>query len=331
MDATLYTGTGASLSVTNAASFKPDLVWLKSRSAATNHQIFDSVRGTTKVLVTNSTEAETTSANTITSFNSGGFTVGTNTAINTNAATYVGWQWQAGQGSSSSDTNGSITSTVSVNASAGFSVVTYTGNGSAGATIGHGLGVAPSLIIVKNRSTGSTDWPVYHQSIGATKWLALNNNSDATVNNVLWNSTTPTSSVFTTGISLYVNGSGSTFVAYCWTPIAGYSAFGSYTGNGSTNGTFVYTGFRPRWVMVKRTDTTGDWYILDTARETSNPLQNYLLADSANAAADIGAPGLYMLSNGFKQVSTAVNFNGSGGTFIYVAFAENPFRNSLAR
>jgi len=328
MDATLYTGTGASLSVTNAASFKPDFVWLKSRSATTNHQIFDSVRGTTKVLVSNSTEAETTSANTITSFNSGGFTVGTNTAINTNAATYVGWQWQAGQGSTSSDTNGSITSTVSVNASAGFSVVTYTGNGLAGATIGHGLGVAPSLIIVKNRSTGSTDWPVYHQSIGATNWLALNTTDASAANIVLWNDTSPTSSVFTTGISLYVNGSGSTFVAYCWTPIAGFSAFGSYTGNGSADGTFVYTGFRPKFVMIKRTDSTSDWYIWDTARDTYNLVTNTLLADTSGA--ETSATSIDNLSNGFKCRSATV-VNASGGTYIYMAFAETPFKNSLAR
>jgi len=325
MDATLYTGTGATQSITNAASFKPDFVWLKSRSATTNHQIFDSVRGTTKVLVSNSTEAETTSANTITSFNSGGFTVGTNTAINTNAATYVGWQWQAGQGSTSSDTNGTITSTVSVNASAGFSIATFTGTGAAG-TVGHGLGVAPSMYIVKSRSAVG-DWWVYHTSLGAGKtiWLSL---TDAAATGGYWSNTAPTSSVFSIATGGGLNVNGVTQVAYCWTPIAGFSAFGSYTGNGSDNGPFVYTGFRPKFVMIKRTDSTSDWYIWDTARDTYNVVTNTLLADTSGA--ETSATSIDDLSNGFKCRSATV-VNASGGTYIYATFAENPFKNALAR
>ena len=328
MDATLYTGTGASLSVTNAGAFKPDLVWVKSRSAATDHKLTDSVRGATKGLVSDSTAAETTDTNGLTAFNSNGWTLGTDTTYNNSGATYVGWQWQAGQGSTSSNTNGSITSTVSVNASAGFSVVTYTGTG-ANATVGHGLGVAPSFIIVKNRSTGSTDWPVYHTSIGATNWLALDTTQASAANSVLWNNTAPTSSVFNVGISLYVNGAASTFVAYCWTPIAGYSVFGSYTGNGSTDGPFVYTGFRPKFVMVKRTDNVGDWWMIDTSRSPYNVAIQYLFADTSGTEGSDNA--IDILSNGFKLRVATYQPNTSGGTFIYMAYAENPFKNALAR
>jgi hypothetical protein len=327
MDATLYTGTGASLSVTNAAAFKPDLVWVKSRSAATDHAWYDSVRGTTKQLESNNTGAETTEATGLTAFGSAGFTVGALAQMNTSAATYVGWQWQAGQGSSGANTNGTITSTVSVNASAGFSVVTYTGTG-ANATVGHGLGVAPSLIIIKQRSAGATYWATYHASVGNTSVLYLNDTGAAFASSVYWNNTSPTSSVFTIGTSSYQNTNGSTYVAYCWTPIAGYSAFGSYTGNGSADGTFVYTGFRPKFVMIKRTDSTSDWYIWDTARDTYNVVTNTLLADTSGA--ETSTTSIDDLSNGFKCRSATV-INASGGTYIYATFAENPFKNSLAR
>jgi hypothetical protein len=332
MDATLYTGTGASLSVTNAASFKPDLVWVKSRSAATDNKLTDSVRGVTKGLISNTTGAETTDTNGLTAFNSNGWTLGTDTTYNNSGATYVGWQWQAGQGSTSSNTNGTITSTVSVNASAGFSVVTYTGTG-ANATVGHGLGVAPSLVICKSRNN-TYNWTTYHSAVQSTPassaqyYLYLNLTDAAAAAAAAWNNTAPTSSVFSVGSSVSTNGSGSTQVAYCWTPIAGYSAFGSYTGNGSTDGPFVYTGFRPKFVMIKRTDSTSDWYIWDTARDTYNVVTNTLLADTSGA--ETSATSIDDLSNGFKCRSATV-VNASGGTYIYVAFAETPFKNSLAR
>jgi len=323
MDATLYTGNGSTQNIINAAGFKPDFVWLKSRNDTYWHFLLDSVRGATKTLESNLTSAEATYANNLTSFNSNGFSLGNQNDININGGSFVGWQWQAGQGSSSSNTNGTITSTVSVNASAGFSVATYTGNGSAGATIGHGLGVAPSLIIVKNRSTGSTDWPVYHKSIGATNWLALDTTQASAANTVLWNDTSPTSSVFSTGISLYVNGSGSTYVAYCWTPIAGFSAFGSVSTNGAADNAFVYTGFLPRFVLLKRTDSTSNWFIWDTARNTFNVFGNELYPNLSNAEAS--AVDLDILSNGFKLRSASFS-----GTWIYAAFATNPFKQSLA-
>ena len=331
MDATLYTGTGASLSVTNAASFKPDLVWVKSRSAATDHALYDSVRGTTKQLESNTDSIETTEATGLTTFGSAGFTVGALAQMNTSAATYVGWQWQAGQGSSSSNTNGSITSTVSVNASAGFSVVTYTGTG-ANATVGHGLGVAPSFIIVKVRDVAGYLWLTYHSSVGANSTTYLNSSSASAASSSWWNNTSPTSSVFTVGTSNYSNQSSKLYVAYCWTPIAGYSAFGSYTGNGSADGPFTYVGFRPKFVMIKRTDSTGDWCMYDTSRSPSNVVIIQLFANTAQSESGIGSDNfLDILSNGFKNRNTAADKNASGGTYIYMAFAESPFKNSLAR
>jgi hypothetical protein len=336
MDATLYTGTGASLSVTNTASFKPDLVWVKSRSAATDHAWYDSVRGTTKQLESNTTTAETTEATGLTAFGSAGFTVGALAQMNTSAATYVGWQWQAGQGSSSSNTNGSITSTVSVNASAGFSVVTYTGTG-ANATVGHGLGVAPQFIIVKQRSS-TNGWLVGNSFLltpNANAWinyLQLQTTDAGAGATVVWNSTAPTSSVFSIGTANGTNQSGQTYVAYCWTPIAGYSAFGSYTGNGSADGTFVYLGFRPKLIIIKNTTTAGtNWFTHDTSRALYNADQLVLLPNDSTAELNNSAYALDELSNGFKIRTTDQQLNGSGQNFIYMAWAENPFKNALAR
>jgi hypothetical protein len=325
MDATTYTGTGASLAVTNAASFKPDLVWVKSRSAATDHAWYDSVRGTTKQIESNTIDAETTQATGLTSFDSAGFTVGALAQMNTSAATYVGWQWQAGQGSTSSNTSGTITSTVSVNASAGFSVVTYTGTG-ATATIGHGLGVAPAFIIAKNRGSGA--WYCYHSALGASKYIPLNTIDAATTNTAFWNNTTPSSTVFSVSNGVN-NNSAATYVAYCWTPIAGFSAFGSLTGNGSADGVFVYTGFRPKFVMIKRTDSTSNWTILDSVREGYNVDNDPLFPNLSNAEGTTDL--IDILSNGFKLRSTDASVNASGGAYIYACWAETPFRNSLAR
>jgi hypothetical protein len=243
--------------------------------------------------------------------------------------TYVGWQWQAGQGSSSSNTNGTITSTVSVNASAGFSVVTYTGTGSLG-TVGHGLGVAPSMMIFKNRS-GTNGWLVYQSTIGIGFYLVLNSSSakDNTAVASVWNNTSPTSSVFTVNTDSTVNTNGSNYVAYCWTPIAGYSAFGSLIGNGSTDGPFVYTGFKPRFILYKRTDSTSDWRIWDTARSPYNAMSLVLYPNASDAEAS--AQDFDALSNGFKIRNSAASMNASGGSYIYAAFASNPFRNSLAQ
>jgi hypothetical protein len=337
MDATLYTGTLLSNVVTNAAAFKPDLVWLKSRSAATNNELTDSVRGVTKALVSNSTAAETTDTQGLTAFNTNGFTVGTNTDYNNLAATYVAWQWQAGQGSSSSNTNGTITSTVSVNAAAGFSVVTYTGNGTTGTTIGHGLGVAPQWIVIKERNQ-VRDWTVYHISTGNTGGMRLNGTgANETTRTGWWNNTTPSSSVITLGGStgndwFQTNESTGTYVAYCWTPIAGFSAFGSYTGNNSTSGPFVYLGFRPKFVLIKSTSIAVPWVIFDSVRSTYNVVGN-ILFPNASSVEDTAYPEINFLSNGFSITANDANsyINSASSNYIYAAFAENPFKNALAR
>jgi hypothetical protein len=326
MDATLYTGTGASQSVTNASGFQPDFVWIKSRSAVSNHGEFDSVRPSGYALYPNLTDAEANNSSLFTGITSTGFGVaGTNVTYNQNAATYVAWQWQAGKGTTSSNTSGSITSTVSVNTSAGFSISTYAGTG-ANATVGHGLGVAPQFVIVKNR-TLTDDWCVYSLPTGAANYAQLNLSSAFGANSTIWNNTAPTSSVFSVGT--YLSKSGSNYVAYCWTPIAGFSAVGSYTGNGSSDGPFIYTGFRPKFIMIKRTDSTGDWIIWDTARPTYNT--TYILYPNLSAAEDTSGNIGDILSNGFKARSTGSATNASGGTYIYAAFAENPFKNALAR
>ena len=335
MAASTYTGTGATQSIVNsgnnaaAVAFQPDLVWIKSRSAATDHKLTNSVRGATKALVSDSTAAETTDTNGLTAFVSNGFTLGTDTNYNNSAATYIGWQWQAGQGSTSSNTSGSITSTVSVNPSAGFSIVTYTGTG-ANATVGHGLGVAPKMVIVKSRSNGTANWTVYHVSTGPTGEMILNTSAAFATVAADWNNTSPTSSVFSLGSAASVNQNGATFVAYCWSEVTGYSKFGSYTGNGSSDGPFIYCGFRPRWIMIKRTDTTGGWTIWDTSRDPYNIAGNELQANTANTEATAQSD-FDILSNGIKMRNTYAAENASGGTYIYAAFAENPFNISRAR
>jgi len=336
MAASTYTGTGATLSITNSSNntigttFQPDFVWVKGRSGATDHALYDSVRGTTKDLVSNSTAAETTQATGLTAFNSNGFTVGALAKMNTNTATYVGWQWKA-SGTTSSNTNGSITSTVSVGTTQGFSVVTYTGTG-ANATVGHGLGVAPSMIINKDRVNGSVGWDVYHSSMNAspaTGRLQLNTTAAFTVDSTVWNNTAPTSSVFSIGTGSSANINGNSHVVYCFAAVAGYSAFGSYTGNGSADGPFIYCGFRPRFVMMKASSAAGDWIMLDTSRDLENVMDARLQANAADAESTTTF--IDSVSNGFKVRSTNANINASSVTVLYAAFAENPFTISRAR
>jgi len=331
MDATTYTGNLIGQSITNAAGFKPDLVWVKSRSAATDNKLTDSVRGAQTALISNSTAAETTDLTGVVSFNSGGFTLGTSTTYNNTGATYVGWQWQAGQGTTSSNTSGSITSTVSVSTTAGFSVVTYTGTG-ANATVGHGLGVAPKMVIVRGRSAAKS-WVVWHTAFAGTDYLLLEGTNAKQTLATVWNSTIPTSTVFSIGTDTTPNQSTITYVAYCFAEIAGFSKFGSYTGNGSADGPFVYLGFRPKFVMIKRTDVANDWVMYDTSRSTYNVDTILLTANTANNEAFYASGyDLDILSNGFKArtgPSGAINTN--AGTYIYMAFAENPLAQSNAR
>ena len=338
MDATLYTGTGATQSITNAAAFKPDLVWIKNRSAADDNQLVDSVRGVTLRLISNGTNAESANAAGLTAFNSNGFTIGSDANYNRSGSSLVGWQWQAGQGTTSSNTNGTITSTVSVNASAGFSIVSYTGTG-ANATVGHGLGVAPAMVITKSRSATS-DWGVYHSFLtSASYYLRLNNNLGQTLDTTYWNGTAPTSSVFSVGGATAVNSSAATYVAYCWTPIAGYSAFGLWTNNNSTDGTFTYTGFRPKLIMLKETAAGERWFMYDSVRQSYNvtpPSSTNLVPSDSNAEGANAATTatIDLLSNGFKiRTTNPATGEISFGTrsYIYAAFAENPLKYALAR
>jgi hypothetical protein len=326
-NAVLYTGNGTARSITGVG-FQPDWVWYKLRDTNSNSGLFDAVRGATKRLISNTTDAEDTTSG-VTSFDSDGFSLGTG-AGNTSGFTFVAWNWKA-NGSGSTNTAGSITSTVSANTTSGFSIVTYTGSGTSLSTVGHGLGAVPSMFIVKARSASGLSWYVYQKDVGNTKFLELNDTAAPTTFN-LWESTNPTSSVFTISNNSAVNGNGTTFVAYCFAPIAGYSAFGSYTGNGSTDGPFVFTGMRPAYVMIKRTDTGGtnmNWIIWDTTRNTTNVVGEELYANLNDAGTTY--TDLDILSNGFKFRNSTTWYNASGGTYIYMAFASNPFKYSLAR
>jgi hypothetical protein len=329
MDATLYTGTGSSLTVTNAGGFSPDLVWIKSRSNAYNNELYDSVRGVQKRLISNLTNAESTSTNGLTAFNSNGFTQGGETETGANGATYVGWQWRGSDSAAVSNTSGSITSTVSANTSAGFSVVTWTGTGTT-STIGHGLGVAPSFIITKGRSS-STNWVTYHASLGNTKGINLDTTGAAGTSADYWNNTSPTSSVFTIAGANSNNANALTVVAYCFAEVAGYSAFGSYTGNGSTDGVFVYTGFRPKFIMIKKSNSTGNWMMFDSKRLEYNgaSASKELYANLSLGEGTSNGPD--ELSNGFKLRDNYSDVNTNGDTYIYAAFAETPTKFANAR
>ena len=332
MDVVTYTGDGAASGRNITTSTSPNLAWIKSRSLVANHFLFDSVRGATNVLGSNQTIAEY--SNSDFGLGTNQFTVGDNGGSddynpNKNAATYVAWLWAAG-GTAVTNTAGSITSTVSANTTAGFSIVTYTGTG-ANATVGHGLGVAPNMVIVKERTNDNGEWFTYHSAFSATQYLTLNSTDALITETTVWNNTAPSSTVFTIGSSDDINGSSDTYVAYVFAQVAGYSAFGSYTGNGSTDGTFVYTGFRPRYLMIKRTDSSNNWVIQDTSRDTYNVSEKDLYADTSGAEATYAAEKTDILSNGFKQRQTGASMNASGGTYIYMAFAENPFKYANAR
>jgi hypothetical protein len=327
-DATLYTGTGAAQTITNSGGFQPDFVWGKARSTARSNVLVDAVRGSSKDLYSNLTDAENTDATVLTSFNSNGFSLGTDGELNLSANTFVAWQWRASNATAVSNTAGSITSTVSANTSAGFSIVTYTGTGSA-ATVGHGLGVSPSMIIVKNRS-GANDWPVWNINLSSSNYfLTLNTTSGQTFSPSQWGGS-PTSSIFNVSTSANTNGSGNNYVAYCFSEVAGYSKFGSYVGNGSADGPFAYTGFRPKFIMTKNTTNASDWVIYNTATGTYNVVGPYLFANSTSSEGNLGV--IDILSNGFKsRYAGNASLNENGSTFIYMAFAENPFKYSLAR
>ena len=332
-DTTLYTGNGSSQTLTMD---NVGLLWMKRRDSTIRHCLFDSVRGghytgsgNAPLLVSDSSAgAQGTDIDSATK----GITFGaTQTVIGNDSAGYsynvsghsmVGWQWSAG-GSASSNTDGSITSTVSANTTSGFSIVSYTGTGST-ATVGHGLSSAPKMIIVKDLSA-TKNWTVYHIGVGNDKDILLDvTNAENT--STAWNNTTPTSSVFSIGTLGNVNTSSNNYIAYCFAEKKGYSKFGSYTGNGNADGTFVYTGFKPAWVMVKDSTSTGQWFMRDNKRDTYNTAVNTVYANSSGA--EESSQPWDMLSNGFKMRNTDVDLNSSSESYIYMCFAENPFTTS---
>jgi hypothetical protein len=321
MNPVLYTGNGGTQSLTGV-NFQPDFTWVKERGGANSHMLADSVRGATKILFSNLTNAEDTDANSITSFDSDGFGVGSSGNVNASGDTYVGWNWKAG-GTAVSNTDGDITSSVSANTTSGFSIVSYTGNATSGATVGHGLGVTPKMIIIKNTSA-LENWIVYHTALGNTKNLYLDATNGEDTRSNTFNNTSPTSSVFSIGNASGVNNSGNSMIAYCFADVKGYSKFGSYVGNGSTDGTFVYTGFKPAFIIWKNASSATQWILLDNKRLGYNPSNYSLFPNNTDSDADGSAISADLLSNGFKLRTTSEHDNQSGSTFIYMAFAENP-------
>jgi hypothetical protein len=305
----------------------PDLMWIKNRSTTGLHTITDTVRGMGLNLVTSSTAAETSYPG-VTEMNKFGMSIinDSTSILNGSTNSHVYWGWKAG-GATVTNTSGSITSQVSANPSTGFSIVNFTS--AAPCTVGHGLGIVPNFIIMKSRDNGS-GWSTYHSSIGSTGALNLQATTATSTSIDWWRNTPPTSSVFTIGANIIT---GWKWIAYCWTAIPGYSDFGSYTGNGSTDGPFVYLGFRPRWLLIKRTDTTTYyWWMWDTSRNTYNPTNSVLNPNVTDAEATATPTYDYdFLSNGFKLRSSSASFNGSGGTYVYAAFAEIPFKYARAR
>ena len=335
MAAVTYTGDGTGTKKVSTG-FKPDLVWIKDRTTAYDNHLFDSVRGLNS-LVSNDANIEGFYDTHLTSYDANGFTLATGDPryivyINKLNDQYISWNWKGG--SSTIPTGGTITPTgASVNVAGGFSVIGYTGNGVAGATVPHGLGAAPSLIIIKCRSNAisAPAWIVYHSTLGETKSIELSATSAAVVGNWAWNDTAPTPSVFSLGPSSTLNTSGFTYIAYCWTPIAGYSSFGSYTANASTDGPMVFTNFRPKFILLKNTTRILDWIIYDSSRDLYNT-ETQQLYPNLGIVEDVGAK-IDFLSNGFKireGSGSGIN-NTSGDVYIYAAFAENPMKYSLAR
>jgi hypothetical protein len=334
----LWTGDNSSPRSITGIGFQPDLTWIKRRSAAKDHALFDAVRGSTLKLESNQTSVELVGEQgKIDSFDSDGFTVSTgttdNSQVNISGSTYVAWNWKADNTSGSSNTDGTITSTVSANTTAGFSIVTYTGDANGSSTVGHGLGAAPDVVIVKRRDVAD-GWPVYHSSLGVSKVIELHSTSGEQAGSNYWGSAI-TSTTFGLSAGGSNNRSGSSNVAYCFAEVEGYSKFGSYTGNGSTDGPFVYTGFRPAFVMVKRTDAADSWGMFDGVRDTDNAVDALLRAESSNTEASmvslVSYPFADFLSNGFKIRNISTIDNTSSGTYIYMAFAEKPFKYSNAR
>ena len=323
----LHTGNGGTLNITSL-DFQPDWVWVKERNNAKDHALYDSVRGANKLLESNKTGLEATTSAGISSFNSDGWTTGDFFQTNDNGDSYVSWNWKAGTSftnDASATGIGSIDSAGSFNNDSGFSIVSYTGTGSSG-TIKHGLNSVPSVIIIKVLTNTANDWCVYHQATGNNQSTFLSE-SNAASSNAFINNTTPTSSVFSVDGSNYSSGSSRNYIAYCFAEKQGYSKFGSYTGNGNADGTFVYTGFKPAFLLIKQTGAAGKWLMIDNKRDPDNACNHRLNADVSNAETTNNIF-VDMLSNGWKFRTTDDDYNTSGVAGIYMAFAKNPFVTS---
>jgi hypothetical protein len=320
----LYTGNGSTNAITGVG-FQPDFIWNKQRNGTYDHYLFNSLSGTGKYMKSNTTGSEGTNSDTVTSFDSDGFTLGNAAGNNGSGNTMASWNWLGANGTTA-NTDGSISSTVSANTTSGFSIVKWTGNNGAGATVGHGLGSIPKIVLVKNIQQSGYDWVMYHASLGNTKRIWLNLTNAVSTNTGSWNNTTPSSSVFTLGSSGETNGSGE-MIGYCFAEKKGYSKFGSYTGNGSADGTFVYTGFKPAFVIYKGavgSATVDNWEMADNKRSPFNGIENVLYPNLANAEGTGVTTRMDMLSNGFKMRTNGTDYNGNGTTYIYMAFAEAP-------
>tara|TARA_B100001250_G_C19797924_1_gene789661 strand:+ start:1458 stop:2492 length:1035 start_codon:yes stop_codon:yes gene_type:complete len=316
----LYTGTGNTGQGQTGVGFQPDMTWIKCRSHAQSHMVQDAVRGATKQIFPNTNGAETSWTNGLTSFDSDGFTVAGSDEGGASSKTYVAWNWKA-NGAGSANTDGAISSTVSVNTTAGISLTKYTGGGAA-STVGHGLGVAPKVVLIKDL-TSANDWRMYHESLGNQSQVSLSQNSAAdSGNTAMWNSTSPTSTVFSIGTHGNVSTNNSNYMAYCFAEKKGFSKFGSYTGNGDADGSFIYTGFKPAMVIIKLYSTGSEnWRIFDNKRIGYNP-NNYKLYPSLNnteGTSDL----IDLYSNGFKPRTTSIESNGSGNGYIYMAFGQS--------
>jgi hypothetical protein len=338
-----YTGNGSATQAITGLNFQPDFSWVKNRSDVVWYAVVDAVRTTAVQLDTTTTADESSSINIkanyggLSSFDSGGITVssgsdGTYKVTNGSGQTYVAWNWKA-NGTGVTNTAGTITSTVSANTTSGFSIATFSLGATGSQTVGHGLGVAPRMIIVKNRTTPADfpGWYVYHISTGNGQYLTLNTTGSAVTASTIWDNTSPTSSVFTLGAGFTSSNQGPTQVAYCFAEVPGYSRFGSYTGNGVADGPFVFTGFRPAYVMIKNASLASAWIVYDNKRNTANAETNYLLPNSSGAEATLSSLVLDFTSNGFKIRGDQATINTSNNNYIFAAFAEAPQKFALAR
>jgi hypothetical protein len=329
----LYTGNNTAIgsggNAITGVGFQPDLVWIKRRASdAAHHAWYDAVRGTTKQISSSQQDAETTQSEGLTTFGTDGFTIGNLGRVNeAGGDTYASWNWLGANGTAS-NTDGSITSTVSANTTSGFSIVKYTGNGTAGATIGHGLSSVPNVVLIKALTSSSQQWNMYHSSLGNGSHMHFNLTNAVNSSSNYFNNTTPTSSVFSVGSYFETNESSTDFIAYCFAEKKGFSKFGSYTGNGNADGPFIYTGFKPAWILIKHSGggTAGgeQWNLQDVKRSTYNPSIVMLSPNTNDADNSTTNNSLDILSNGFKVRTVDNRLNNSGATYIYMAFAEEP-------